>query len=213
MRILTLQALASMGQPAARAAGRADFNDYAAGILGGAAAASSGDGLPGGGADGVGGRGGSFQMYRVHQAISRDPAAWVQYYNDFTRRECGDEEGGWSACLYGKRHIDFGKMTDVEHSFYMMAEVHRLLMKNQRDHALAFVCQSLKALEQVTLDRGDWALAWSYTNLPTLKSTARTRRGGAHPVEQAAGMAYLKELRALEEWRRDKGGGQGGGGK
>ena len=56
----------------------------------------------------------------------------------------------------------------------------------------------------------DWALAWAYTNLPGLKSTSKVRRGAAHPVEQAAGMAYLKELKTLEEWRGGKRGPPGG---
>ncbi len=50
-----------------------------------------------------------------------------------------------------------------------------------------------------------------------MRSAGRVRRGGAHPVEISAGMAYLKEMRAVEEWRAgaNKGGpkgGEGGGG-
>ena len=71
--------------------------------------------------------------------------------------------------------------------------------------AEAFVCQSLKAIEQTVLDKGDWSLAWSYSGLAELKSTSRARRGGAHPVELAAGMSFLKELRGIEEWRAAKG--------
>ncbi len=76
------------------------------------------------------------------------------------------------------------------------------------DHA---TYQALKTLEQVTLDRGDCQLAWAFSGLPDLK---RVRRGAAHPVEVAAGMAYLKEIRAVEEWRaaapRGKGNRKGG---
>ena len=71
----------------------------------------------------------------------------------------------------------------------------------------AYLVSYLKCLQQAALDKGDWALGWSYTNLPQLESTSRVRRGGAHPVEQAAGMAYLKELRTLEDWREGKRGG------
>ena len=50
--------------------------------------------------------------------------------------------------------------------------------------------------------------------MPDLESTNRVRRGAAHPVEVAAGMAYLKEIRAVEEWRaaapRGKGNKKGG---
>ena len=60
---------------------------------------------------------------------------------------------------------------------------------------------SLKACEQVILDKGDWSLAWSMVGLPELRGTNRVRRGGAHPVELSAGMAYLRELKTIEEWR------------
>ncbi len=109
----------------------------------------------------------------------------------------------------------FTGRADVEHAYYLLAEVHRLVRRVQVDHAEAFTCQALKMLEQVTLDRGDWQLPWAFTGLPELKATSRVRRGAAHPVEVAAGMAYLKELRAVEEWRAGapkKGGPKGGGG-
>jgi hypothetical protein len=41
----------------------------------------------------------------------------------------------------------------------MVAEIHRLMCNRDYDLAEAFCCQTLKSLEQVTLDRGDWALA------------------------------------------------------
>ncbi len=66
--------------------------------------------------------------------------------------------------------------------------------------AEAFVCQSLKAIEQTVLDKGDWSLGWAYTGLAELKSTSRT-----HPVELAAGVSLLKELHGVEEWRASKG--------
>ena len=96
--------------------------------------------------------------------------------------------------------------------------MHRLLVQRKNPAlAEAFVCQSLKAIEQTCLDRGDWTLGWSFTGLAELKSTGRVRRGAAHPVELSAGMSFLKELRTVEEWRASakKGakGGQGGGGE
>ena len=71
--------------------------------------------------------------------------------------------------------------------------------------AEAFVCQSLKATEQPALGKGDWSPGWAYIGLAELKSTSRARRGGAHPVELAAGVSFLKELRVIEEWRASRG--------
>ncbi len=59
----------------------------------------------------------------------------------------------------------------------------------------------MKACEQCVLDKGDWALAWALVGLPDLRGTYRVRHGGAHPVEVSAGVAYLRELRTMEEWR------------
>ncbi len=83
----------------------------------------------------------------------------------------------------------------------MMAELHSLLGRREYAMAEAFCCQSLKALEQVALDRGDWSLGWAYARLAELRSTSRAKRGGAHPVELAAGVHVLKELKTVEEWR------------
>ncbi len=117
----------------------------------------------------------------------------------------GAEElyAGWSAVEYARRRIEFTapRFTDLERCFHMLAEVHRLLNAGQTDHAYAMVCQSLEACEQTVLDKGDWALSWAMVGLPDLRGTNRTRRGGAHPVEMSAGMAYLRELGTIEEWR------------
>jgi hypothetical protein len=217
MRLLTLQVLSQLGsgRGAARREEPTDFDDYAFRLLGGGAGGSGGAGHGEAGGE-LGGRGGSAQMWRIQQAIQRDPKAWTLHFNDHMRRQLGAEElqAGWSAAEYGRRRVDFSNRPDVEHAYHLMAEVHRLLHRGQTDHAEAFVCQALKTLEQVTLDRGDWQLAWAYSGLPDLKATSRVRRGAAHPVEVAAGMAYHKEIRAVEEWRASapKKGNKGGGG-
>ena len=223
MRLLTLQVLSKLG---AGGTGRGsadptvDFEDYAFRLMGGAGGGTGGSASsgPDGGIDG--GRGGSAQMLRIQRAIQKDPMAWVAHYNEFLRKQLGAEElgTGWSAAEYGRRRIEFTapRYTDMEHCFQMLAEVHRLLNAGQTEYAFALVCQSLKACEQVILDKGDWSLAWSMVGLPELRGTNRVRRGGAHPVELSAGMAYLRELKTIEEWRGSppkKGGGGGGGSK
>ena len=68
------------------------------------------------------------------------------------------------------------------------------------DHVHAVACQKLKALEQVTVDAGDWSRAWALTGLPK-GDGARPRRGGAHPIEVSAGTAHLKKTKTVEEHR------------
>ena len=108
--------------------------------------------------------------------------------------------------------MDFSGRPDVEHAYHLMLKAHRLLRRGQGDHAEAFTYPALEMLEQVTSDRRDWQLAWAFSGLPELDSTGRVRRGAAHPVEVAAGMAYLKELRSVEEWRAGAPKKKGGGG-
>ncbi len=112
------------------------------------------------------------------------------------------------------RELEFTSRPDVGHAYYPLAEAHRLLHRGQIDRAEAFACQSLKTLEQATLDPGDWQLAWAFSGLPELRAASRIRRGAARPVEVAAGMAYLKEFRTMQEcWApAPKKGPKGGGG-
>jgi hypothetical protein len=219
MRLLTLQALSNLGSGGGGRGGHGgheSFEEYAFGIagVGGSGAADDLDAGAGGG----GSRGGAASVMKVQAAIRREPARWVEAYNGYLRRELGADElgAGWSAAEYGRRRVDWSGRPDLEHSFAMMAEVHRLLIQGKNvPQAEAFVCQSLKALEQAALDRRDWTLAWSFTGLAELRSTGRVRRGAAHPVEVSAGMSFLKELRTVEEWRAagkkgPKGGGRSG---
>jgi hypothetical protein len=54
---------------------------------------------------------------------------------------------------------------------------------SRRKHGLAeaFARQSLHAIEQTVLDKGDWSLGLTYAGLAELKSMSRARRGGAPP--------------------------------
>ena len=63
----------------------------------------------------------------------------------------------------------------------------------------------MKSVECSVQCHGRWDLAWLYTNLPEPRGRSFDR-GLAHPVEFATNVAYLKELRSVEEAMR--GGGQ-----
>ncbi len=106
---------------------------------------------------------------------------------------------------------------DLGHAYQFLAESHLLLCQKDFDRTVALCCRSLKAVKQVMLALGDRALAWAHTGLPEMRATGRARRGGTHPVEASAGMAYLREMRTVEEWcagprSRPEGGGVGSGG-
>ncbi len=158
-------------------------------------------------------RGASAQILRIQQAIQFDPKAWTPRFDAHFRRRLGaDAPGaGWSTAEYGRRQVDFagGKRVDLEHCFHDVAEVHRLLHRGQTEHAEAFTRQARKAIEPVMLDEGGWALVRAGAGLLELRSTARVRRGGAHPVEVAAGVAYEEGREGAPKQSPNGGGGPG----
>ncbi len=138
MRLLTLQVLSRLGDGRGRREEAADFEDYACRLLGG-----GGDQTGGGGGDvgpDAGARGGCTQLHRIQLAIKKDPRAWTLYFNGLLRRQLGAEElgTGWSAAEYGPRKIEWGKLNDLEHAFFLLAEIHRLLHAQNFDMAEAF---------------------------------------------------------------------------
>jgi len=164
----------------------------------------SGSGDPGSASAGAGG--GSAQIIRLRNAIKRDPEAWIRYYDDYLRRECGAEVCGlgYSAAEYGRRRINFANCKkDFEWFWAILAEAHAIGSTQSHAALLAFIIQALKATEQSVLDGGDWGLGWVWTGLPDPRP-GKNRRSAAHPVEYAAGISYLKEMKAIEEWRESR---------
>ena len=109
----------------------------------------------------------------------------------------------WSLEEYTRRRLRLAQ--DQEHEERFASIIHRL-------HALhtagpdrwwevgAAICQAYKALEQVTRDR-DWSLAWMWTGIQDPRPRGALQRGLAHPLEHAAGLAYLRELHTLHTQR------------
>ena len=73
--------------------------------------------------------------------------------------------------------------------------------------------QGFKAFEKGHRDRSDWTPAWLCTNLPDPRPPRRFARGLSHPSEHSAGVAYIREMQALQshheevlddEWHRGR---------
>ncbi len=94
-------------------------------------------------------------MSKAQAAIRREPTRWVERFSQHLRRDLFAEE-----VLDGPRPStdDAESSGATERAFMLMAEMHRLLGRHEHAMADAFCCQSLKAIEQVSLDRGDWSL-------------------------------------------------------
>ena len=68
----------------------------------------------------------------------------------------------------------------------------------------ARIGQYLKTIEQSTLAGGSWKMAWLLTGLPEPRPQGQINQGLTHPSEFAAGVAYLKETKVLEQPVRGK---------
>ena len=81
----------------------------------------------------------------------------------------------------------------------MIAALHSL--SRAKNHKLldARLGQYLKAIEQSVLARGSWQMAWLLTGLPEPRPQGHVNQGLAHPAEFAAGVAFMRETRVLEE--------------
>ena len=60
--------------------------------------------------------------------------------------------------------------------------------------------QFFKSLEMRHMER-DWLLAWQATSLPEPRPSSLSRRGLSHPSEYAAGIARIRELNLLNQYR------------
>ena len=67
--------------------------------------------------------------------------------------------------------------------------------------------QCFKASEARLRDR-DWTVGWALTGLPDPRPQPLAERGLSHPSEYAAGIARLKEMQALANYRATLGGQQ-----
>eukprot|EP00971_Amphidinium_carterae_P285719 5673079-Amphidinium_carterae.2 len=144
---------------------------------------------------------GAAAMAKIARSIERDPERWIQHLDLQAYRACGSEETGlpWSMALYGERHIRFGKLETHERAWHMLSSLHSLSRTGQWTLLSARLGQYLKALEQSVSCGGSWGLAWPLTGLAPLRGGGQ---GLAHHSEYAAGIAYLKDMSALNDAMR-----------
>ena len=177
-----------------------------------------GGGLAGDEAEGSGAASaprGTANLLRVRQNVQRYPDAWWGYFNDQVQEALGTTYTGlpWSLQDYIEKRMRFTTDQEDEQRFaYILARMHALAMRGPDAHPelSALIAQSFKALEQKTRDR-QWGLAWVWTGLPDPRPHGVFHRGLTHPIEHAAGIAYLRELQTLQSHRQGLLGGGGAG--
>ena len=128
------------------------------------------------------------------------------YFNDQVQESLGTTYTGlpWSLQDYIEKRMRFTNDQEDEQRFsYLLARMHALAMRGPDSHAelCALIAQSFKAVEQKTRDR-QWGLAWLWTGLPDPRPQGLFHRGLTHPIEHAAGIAYLREMQTLQNHRQ-----------
>ena len=146
---------------------------------------------------------GAGSLLRLGQAITREPEKWIEHCNLAAEKALGADVTGqpWSMEAYGRQVLKFGRLVEHERMWCLLASLHTLHRRGPSAFSLmgAKIGQYLKAVETSVACGGNWEMAWLYTDLPEPRPRGRPGRGLAHPTEFAAGVSYLREMRALED--------------
>ena len=159
---------------------------------------------------------GSEGISRINANIRRYPGRWWRAFDRSVQESSFSHVTGlpWSLYGYARENVRFDhQQEDLEHATAIITALHALHRKGPEayDELGAAISQGFKACEQAARDK-DWTLAWLWTGLPPPRPQGRFTRGLAHPAEHAAGLAYLKEIKTLQEHREQVRGGAHGGG-
>jgi hypothetical protein len=114
----------------------------------------------------------------------------------------GAQDGrAWTYWDKNKR-IPWGKLLDLKRAFFLVAEVVRLLDEGKTGQGHAMAVQTLKAMEQVALNGGNWRAAW---HLAGIQDPMGKRTFAGTEAETEAIAAYITEIESLEAKLRGRG--------
>jgi len=115
---------------------------------------ASGDSLLGGG------RTKGFKgVHALRKAIKKRPGKFVKKYVERMKRRLGvlSERQFWRPADYSKMLMPvFGRMRGLWRCHYMTSEILEHALRQEHEVTCALLCQLLKCLHQVALDRGSW---------------------------------------------------------
>eukprot|EP00971_Amphidinium_carterae_P281034 5580056-Amphidinium_carterae.1 len=152
------------------------------------------DGGIGGGAKGI------QAMLRLSRAVERNPTRWSQAVDEAAWRALGCNISGqpWSMSTYASQRIRFGRLSDHQRMWSMLASLHSLHRSGDYDMLGARIGQCLKAVEASVALSGGWELAWLYTGLPDPINAGGLHRGLSSLGEVAAAAGYLRDMQVVE---------------
>ena len=145
-------------------------------------------------------------LQRVQRSREQDPSRWCNAFDAEIQRELFTTVTGRPWCLldYVQKRMRFRppQDADLEHVTHMMCALHACHRKGPEANAELgmLVGQFFKAIEARHRD-GDWLVAWTMTGLPDPQPRPGFARGLAHPAEYAAGIAKMREMQMVSQYR------------
>eukprot|EP00972_Heterocapsa_arctica_P042631 6284468-Heterocapsa_arctica.AAC.1 len=98
-------------------------------------------------------------MKALRRRLKQHPKEVVKEFQDQVRASLGAADGrSWIYWDYN-RWIAWGKLFDLKRAYFMVSAINRLHDVGEADHTHAFSVRTLKALEQVALNQGNWKAA------------------------------------------------------
>jgi hypothetical protein len=133
---------------------------------------------------------------RLKEETKRHPEKVVKAYIAEIKARLGVEAGQPWTLLDWSKKIQWGKFKSFMRAHVMMGEAVRLIDTGQPMHAMAHLCQCMKATHQAALDQGSWRNAWLLTLMED--PLAQVNFGGEErELEVIAG--YTRALADLQQ--------------
>ena len=142
-------------------------------------------------------------MNKLRKNLRNHPEEIVKAYREQCILDLGAQDGrAWT--YWGKnKRIPWGKLLDLKRVFFLVAEVVRLLGEGETGQGHAMAVQTLKAMEQVALNGGNWRAAW---HLAGIQDPMGKRTFAGTEAETEAIAAYITEIESFEANLRGRGG-------
>ena len=142
-------------------------------------------------------------MNKLRNNLRNHPEEIVKAYREQCILDLGAQDGrAWTYWDKNKR-IPWRKLLDLKRVFFLVAGVARLLVEGEVGQGHAMAVQTLRVMEQVALNGGNWRAAW---HLAGIQDPMGKRTFAGTEAETEAIAAYITEIESLEAKLRGRGG-------
>ena len=130
----------------------------------------------------------------IKRRLKYSPKKVVRRFRRQVKASLGAEDGRtWQYADYWKR-ISWQGLWDLRRVYWILAEVMGLMDRDEMDRGHAMIAQTMIALEQVAINRGNWEAAWPLLGVEDPLGR-RMFAGDERDMERVA--SYLTEMSSL----------------